>query len=332
MLRRHLPLLVLIVPVLTALGCDPLAPVAPPTAQVIIVTAEPSVTPVPSLTPTITQTPVPTPTEVPITPTATAFPCDEDGGQYLDFDDFVSEDAGEIIRYRVFVPPCYFETVKRYPTLYLLHGAGETQEQWEELGLSEVLNQGWRSGVLAQMLVVMPYTGSIGTFNQFPPDPSYETVIVDELVQRIDRDFCTWSDRDHRAIGGISRGGFWAYSIALRNLDVFGVIGGHSAFFDPDIAPPTNDPLALAENSAFLEEVELRMYIDNGAADPVGENLERFSATLSSRGIEHTYIINPVGDHSNDYWSSHLSEYLAFYARDWSRTLADLPDCTDPSP
>jgi S-formylglutathione hydrolase FrmB len=69
------------------------------------------------------------------------------------------------------------------------------------------------------------------------------------------------------------------------------------------------------------------MYIDNAAIDFVGANLELFSSRLSARGIPHTYIINPVGDHNDEYWSSHVNEYLAFYGRDWARDAADLPGC-----
>ncbi|MCA9902419.1 MAG: hypothetical protein KC547_01070, partial [Anaerolineae bacterium] len=133
--------------------------------------------------------------------------------------------------------------------------------------------------------------------------------------------------RNFRAIGGISRGGFWAFSIALRHPDLFGIVGGHSAFFDPDNAPSANNPLDLALDTAFLTEANLRMYLDNAAADYVGPNLELFSSRLSARGIPHTYIINPVGDHNDDYWRAHLSEYLTFYGRDWPRDAGSLPSC-----
>jgi S-formylglutathione hydrolase FrmB len=63
----------------------------------------------------------------------------------------------------------------------------------------------------------------------------------------------------------------------------------------------------------------------------VGPNLELFSSRLSARGIPHTYIINPVGDHDNIYWQSHLGEYLAFYGRDWQRETDALPNCADGS-
>lgn len=313
------------------LGCDPLA--QQPTAEVLIITAAPSDTP--TLTPTVfvTRTAVPTFTPV-ITPSPTTPACDEEAGQVITVDPFRSETAGENLRYNVYIPPCYAKTQKRYPYVILLHGAGDTEKQWSDLNLTNALDQGLRLGALPPMILVMPYTGSIGNDNTFPPDPSYETVLLDELVPAVERDFCSWSDRSHRAIGGISRGGFWAYSTALRHPDIFGIVGGHSAFFPEDLneVPSTFNPLELALNSALLPDSNLRMYLDNGANDIAGVNQELFSSRLSSRAIPHTYVVNPVGEHNDEYWSAHISEYLAFYGRDWPRDTSALPSCLQPSP
>lgn len=62
------------------------------------------------------------------------------------------------------------------------------------------------------------------------------------------------------------------------------------------------------------------MYIDNGAQDPSGADIELFSSRLTERGITHTYVAwISVGDHDEAYWSAHVSEYLAFY---WAHLAA----------
>ncbi|MDX2162429.1 MAG: alpha/beta hydrolase-fold protein [bacterium] len=329
MYTRLLPFALFILIALTA--CDPLAPFPTPTPQVIIVTGEPTVTPLPTDTPaaTATRTPTPAPTA---TPTETPIPCGEDTGQVIPFDEFRSGTAGENLRYRVYIPPCYIQTQKRYPVVYLLHGASFTEVQWNEIGAQEALEQGMRLGVLGPMILVMPFMGTIGTRNTFPPDRSYETVILDELIPAVERDFCTWNERAYRGIGGISRGGFWAYSIALRHPDVFGLVGGHSAAFSDDNAPPANNPLELALNATFLAQANLRMYLDVGAQDPASANLQLFSSRLSARGIDHTYVINPSGDHSPEYWTAHAAEYLTFYGENFPRSTSELPSCLEPSP
>lgn len=331
--RTHrLPLTLTLLALLFALAAcgDPMAaPLATP--QVILVSPIPSNTPLPTITPTFT--PSPTPTATPdYTPTPTLPPCLSAGGRVEIVSENRSTVSGENLRYRVYLPPCYQESTRRFPVVYLLHGAGFTESQWEDIGAVTALEQALRLGTLGPMILVIPYTGSIGNRNTFPPDPSYESVLLEELVPQIDRDFCTIRNRDHRAIGGISRGGFWAMSVAMRHPDVFGAVGGHSAAFDATNAPPPNNPLDLARNAPLLDDVSLRIYIDNGADDFAGLALQTFSARLSEREIPHTYSIHPTGSHDEAYWSSHVGEYLEFYGQNWPRDLGELPSCLEPSP
>jgi enterochelin esterase-like enzyme len=308
-----------------------LQPFPTATPQVIIVTPEPSAT----ILPTATATPTPLPSFTP-TPTATPTPtlpaCESAGGQILPFADFRSEIARETLPYRVYLPACYLEYQRRYPVVYLLHGLNQDETEWETIGVIEALEAGMRLRVLGPMILVMPDFGRIGIDNLFPPDPSYESVLLDELLPTIERTFCTIQNPTHRAIGGISRGGFWAYSVGLRHPEIFGVLGGHSASFDADNAPPAFNPLDLALDAPFLNDAGLRMYFDNAAADPAGRELETFSSRLSARGIPHTYVVNPVGGHDDEYWSSHVAEYVRFYGEQWARAANELPSCLEPSP
>ncbi len=334
MRTRHaaLPAALTLVLSLILIGCDSLA-LPTPTAQIIVITGEPTATPTRTRTPVPTDTPTPTDTPAPTaTSAAAARLCDEDSGKLLAVDKFYSQTADENLRYKVYVPPCYARTQARYPVVYLLHGAGATEQEWTKLGITEALDTGMKDGSLPPMILVMPYMGSIGAQNSFPPDPSYETVILSEILPAIDRDFCSWSDRAHRAIGGISRGGFWAFSIGLLHPDLFSILGGHSAFFDNGSSPAAYNPLDLALNATSIPDAGLRIYLDNGASDPAGKAIQLFSSRLSARGVQHTYVINPVGGHDDDYWSAHVADYLGFYGRDWPRDPADLPPCADPSP
>lgn len=312
-------------------ACDPLA--SPPTPQVLIITAVPSATLLPTATSTATLTPVPTLTPL-ATATATPLPCDEEAGNLIRFDQFPSAIADENLRYRVYVPPCYQKSGKRYPYVILIHGAAAKEDQWEKLGVTQIADTGFLNGMLPPMMIVMPYYGSIGNDNFFPPDPSYEGVILEELVPAIERDFCTWSNREHRAIGGISRGGFWAFSIGMRHPDVLGIIGGHSLYVTEDltIVPADFNPFEIAANSKALREIPPRLYLDNGADDPSGRSIQQFSSRLTLLGVQHTYVINPVGDHNEEYWSAHVGEYLTFYGRNWPRRASELPSCQEPSP
>jgi enterochelin esterase-like enzyme len=323
----------LLIATITMAACDPMAPTPPSVA--IVISPEPTV----SLTPAATNTRFPSPTPLPsptpdIAPTATPFPCDVDEGQIIEFQQFRSPTANENLRYRVYVPPCYFETQARFPYVILLHGLSFREQQWEDIGAIEALDQGIRLGALPPMILVMPYYGQIGQFNQFPPDPSYETVILEELIPAVEADFCTWEDRDYRGIGGISRGAFWAYSIGLRHPDIFSRVGGHSAIFPENlnVVPPQFNPLNLAENSSFLVEADMKLYMDNAVSDSAGQSLQQLSNRLTERQIPHQYQINTSGNHDNEYWSAHVQEYLSFYGQDWPRGYEGLPSCLEPSP
>lgn len=331
---RFYAVAMLCLPILILLGCDPMSPQATPVAIVVTSDATPTPTLTPSLTPTFTLTPSITPTPN-HTPTPTPFPCEVDGGEIIDVTQFRSEVAnGENLRYRVYIPPCYAQTQRRYPYLIFLHGLSYREQQFEDLGAIEALEQGLALRALPPMIIVMPYMGTLGTRNIFPPDPSFESYILDELMPAIESEFCTYNNRDFRAIGGISRGGFWAYSIGFRHPDIFGIIGGHSAFFPQSLAevPPAFNPLDIAENSALIPNANLRLYLDNGASDSAGASQRGLSDILRARSIPHTYIINPVGEHNEEYWSSQVSNYLEFYGQTWARGAEQLPSCAEPSP
>lgn len=331
-MTRKLILLILLM--LFAAACDPMAPQVTPAA--LIVSPEPSLTPTPRATdtPTPTRTPVPTPTED-TRPTPTPFPCDDDSGQIIEINDNFSETARENLRYHVYLPACYQETQVRYPVVYLFHGLSYREQQWADIGAVEAMDQAVRIGALPPMILVMPYFGNIGQINSFPPDRSYETVILDELLPQIEQNFCTIENREYRAIGGISRGAFWAFSIGLRHPDIFSRIGGHSAIFPESLneVPAAFNPLEIVGNSAaILKEAGLHIYLDNGASDSAGPSVQRMSNRLETNEIAHIYRVFSTGSHDNDYWSSHVSDYLSFYGDDWPRDYAALPTCLEPSP
>lgn len=340
-------------------ACDPLAP--EPTAAVIIVT--PTDTPQPTLilqptdTPTVTVTPSPLPTNTPTltrtpsrtpsrTPTSRPSPtvsftpsptlpplaCTETEGQVIDLT-LESKIARLNVPYRVYVPPCYTSTGKRYPSVLLMHGSDRDHTQWTDyLEAHRSLERGLGLGVLPPMILIMPYGGALANSNaEFGLRPSWEDVILSELLPEVERNFCTWNEREARAIGGISRGGFWAFLIGFRHPDVFGAIGGHSAFFDRDhiaksVAGDYN-PLFLAETIQIPFPQRPRLWLDVGADDYARNTIEEFKDILISREIDPGFVLNPVGEHTMEYWKSHVAEYLSFYGQSWPRNAAELPSC-----
>jgi enterochelin esterase-like enzyme len=236
--------------------------------------------------------------------------------------------VGTEVSYQLYLPPCFYETFRRYPYVILLHGTGYTDSMWPDLGVVEMMDQGVTKGSLPPMVLVMPDGGTLAELNDQSDGTSWESVILQELIPTVEEGFCLWADRQGRAIGGISRGGFWAFSIALRHPEMFSVVGGHSPHFEPDNATPESNPLDLA-GRVSLEKYPLRIYMDNGANDYVGPFVIQMSELLREGGIPHQYLINPTGDHTEEYWSSHIAEYLSFYGQTWPYDPDALPSCLD---
>ena len=289
-------------------------------------------TSVPAIAAGTVNTPVPseTPTSPPVTPTEASFFCAESAGRVIEAS-FFSAVAGTDVSYRMYQPPCFYDTLQRYPYVILLHGTGYDDAMWIDLNVPEIMDQGIANGTLPPMVLIMPDGGFLSELNDQPDGNSYESLILDELMPAVEADFCVWGGRQGRAIGGISRGGFWAFSIALRHPDLFSAVGGHSPHFEDDNAPPESNPLTLASR-VNLDEYPLRIYLDHAAEDYVSPNAIRMSEILRAGGIEHEYLINPTGNHDVEYWGAHVAEYLSFYGQAWPLDVMALPSCLEPNP
>lgn len=226
---------------------------------------------------------------------------------------YYSSIAATEMVYSMYLPPCYDESDQDYPVIYLLHGSNSDDHHWLELGLAETLDAQIASGEMLPMIVALPFGNWIANENRFDA-VSWENVFLLEFMPEIEAAYRVDARQTTRAIGGISRGGFWAFSIAFRHPGLFSAVGGHSAFFARRNAPPEHNPLDLVQNAESIES--LRVWLDRGVDDFAGPMLDLMHERLNRRGMAHTYLVQP-GEHNNQYWSQHLLEYLRFYAEDW---------------
>lgn len=217
--------------------------------------------------------------------------------------------------YSVYLPPCYDRDNTIYPVLYLMHGSNEDDGQWLRLGVAQTLDAAITAGTLPPMVVALPFGNWIANENRFGHD-SWGAVFIDQFMPLIEDTYRVATTRDQRAIGGISRGGFWAFHIALRFPQMFSAVGGHSAYFDRYHAASEYNPLDLALNAPGVES--LRLWLDRGRDDFAAPGLDLMQNRLDERGLSYTYTVYPEGQHNNAYWSQHVGEYLAFYAADWT--------------
>lgn len=229
---------------------------------------------------------------------------------------------GQDMYYSVYTPPCYDETDDDYPVLYLMHGSNEDDGHWVRLGLPEALDQQIANAEIPPLIVVLPFGNVIANRNRFD-FVSWSNIFLEELMPHAEEKYRITTNPLRRGIGGISRGGFWAFSIGLNHPELFSVIGGHSGFFDLYHAPPEYNPLHLILDAPGIEN--MRFLIDRGKDDFAYEGLDIMGERMQERGVDYQYIVRPEGVHYNTYWRQHIREYVQFYAGDWAETDGTLP-------
>ena len=238
--------------------------------------------------------------------TSTETQCDEAGA--LTSETWQSAVTNREHRYRVYLPPCYESGNAQYPTLLLLHGSDANDNQWARLGFIDALDSGIRAGDTTPMIALMPYGGAEANKNSFE-STSYDKILLDFLAQMAER----YRGNGKQAIGGISRGGFWAYQVGLRHPEQFVAIGGHSPYFDRGHVAAGHNPLHIAESIA--PDIPQRLWLDRGTADHAVAGIEQMRVIFQQARVAHDYVVHPGGTHSEDAWSAHVGNYLEFYSR-----------------
>ena len=238
-------------------------------------------------------------------PSAASQSCDAPGArQRLSYH---SQITGGSRFYSIYLPPCYGAGQASYPLLMLLHGSDADDSQWDRLGFLEALDAAIQSHAAPAMIVIMPFGDSIANDNSFGAI-SYDRLLL-ELLDMARRQYLV---SESVAIGGISRGGFWAYQLGLRFPGRFAAIGGHSPFFDPSHVAPQHNPLHLARQ--FDAESETRFWLDRGSRDYAADGVDRMHLALRTRDIDHSYRVFPGGEHDENSWRRFIDDYLGFYA------------------
>jgi len=244
-----------------------------------------------------------------VSPTATKeeTPCLDKAGLIQLFSIPVSGTQDEISG-RIYTPPCYGTDLdQNYPTLYLLHGATESDQQWEDLGVNELVDNLISRDDLPPLIIIMPREDSWIPL----PENLFGEQLVNDLLPWVDAHYRTLADREYRAIGGLSRGGNWAVRIGIMNWDLFEAIGAHSAplfYGDLDRIPGWIE--------AIPESKIPRLYLDIGGDDTDWEDAAAFESLLVELSVPHSWHQFP-GMHEESYWHAHLDEYLFWYSSGW---------------
>ena len=242
---------------------------------------------------------------------------------------YESPTAGLTRRLTVYTPAGYETSGKEYPVLYLLHGIGGDENAWSELGrAAQILDNLIAQGKAEPMLVVMT-NGNISqeacpgeTSEGFrvptmmlpkTMEGSFETAFPD-VVKFVEKTYRVKKDKAHRAIAGLSMGGFHSLFISINNPDTFDYVGLFSAAVDqqqnmanggfPNIYADRNQKI----DNLFGKHPKL-FWIGIGKTDFLIKNNNDLRAYLDSKQHKYTYL-ETEGGHIWRNWRIYLSEFV----------------------
>jgi enterochelin esterase family protein len=249
-------------------------------------------------------------------------------------------------RVTVYTPPGYEAGSERYPVLYLLHGGGNDELGWIELGCAgEILDSLIAKGKSTPMIVVMPNGNARLTAapNFVPPSgptgPPGQVILkfpeslVKDLIPFVDARYRTKSDRNSRAIAGLSMGGAQTLYAAFNNLDQFAWVGALSGGFPllpgvaVDIPAPPNaaslrgpditktlDPakfVALHPQLDASANAKLRLfYIAMGMEDGLISTHTTLKKIFDDKGVKYMLFEVPDYGHEWKFWRLSLKDLL----------------------
>ena len=210
----------------------------------------------------------------------------------------------------VYTPPGYSEETT-YSVLYLLHGFGGTETEWKDGAHAEnIMDNLYHEGKVEPMIIVMPngratqddsvtYQYNATTAAAFE---NFENDLKNDLMPFIEANYRVYTDKEHRAIAGLSMGGGQSLNIGLGNFELFSYVGAFSA------APNTKTMEMLIPDPEEAGRQLKLLWISCGLSDDliyVSKNIHQYLADYEVKHIYYTMN----GGHDWDVWKNGLYNF-----------------------
>jgi enterochelin esterase-like enzyme len=232
----------------------------------------------------------------------------------IDTIQYKSKTVGTTRKALIYTPPGYSKR-KKYPVLYLLHGIGGDEREWLNGGNPQViLDNLYAEKKLEPMLVVMPngramkddrVIGNVFDKDKVEAFATFEKDLLNDLIPFIEKNYRVLTDREHRAIAGLSMGGGHSLNFGLGNLNKFAWVGGFSS------APNTRQPEELLPNPEEARKQLKLLFISCGDKDNLISVSKRTHDYLYENQVPHIYYIEP-GVHDFKVWKNGLYMFSQF--------------------
>lgn len=224
----------------------------------------------------------------------------------LEMIQYDSRTVGTKRKMQVYTPPGYSKDQK-YPVLYLLHGIGGDETEWERFAHPDILLDNLLSEKkVVPMIVVMPNgraqkddraQGNI--YAAAPAFAAFEQDLLNDVIPAIESPYSVQADREHRALAGLSMGGGQSLNFGLAHLDTFAWVGGFSSA--PNTKPPEQ---LLPDPTAAKQHIKL-LWLSCGNKDGLLRISQGVHAYLKENNVPHIWHVDGNG-HDPTHWRNNL--------------------------
>jgi enterochelin esterase-like enzyme len=224
----------------------------------------------------------------------------------LELIEYDSKTVGTKRKMQVYTPPGYSKDNK-YPVLYLLHGIGGDETEWERFAHPDLLLDNLLAEKkVAPMIVVMPNgraqkndRAEGNVMAAAPAFANFERDLLDDVVPAIEARYSVQADREHRALAGLSMGGGQSLNFGLAHLDTFAWVGGFSS------APNTKPPEQLVPDPAAATKQLKLLWLACGNKDGLIRISQDVHAYLKEKGVPHVWHVDGNA-HDPTEWKNNL--------------------------
>ena len=233
----------------------------------------------------------------------------------LEMIEYSSKTVGTLRKMQIYTPPGY-TTVKKYPVLYLLHGIGGDETEWERFATPDVLLDNLiADGKAVPMILVMPngraQKNDRPEGNLYAAAPAFayfEHDLLDDVIPTIQSRYSTYTNRENRALAGLSMGGGQSLNFGLTHLDTFAWVGGFSS------APNTKPPAELVPDPVLVKNQLKLLWLSGGSKDGLLSISQGMHAYLKEQGVPHLWHVDGNG-HDPKHWRNSLYHFTQLIFR-----------------
>ena len=227
----------------------------------------------------------------------------------LEMIEYDSKTVGTKRKMQVYTPPGY-SSGKKYPVLYLLHGIGGDETEWQRFAKpSLLLDNLIADGKAAPMIVVMPNgraqkndRAEGNVMAAAPAFATFERDLLDDVIPTIQSRYSTSTNREHRALAGLSMGGGQTLNFGLGHLDTFAWIGAFSS------APNTRPPSQLVPDADAATALLKYLLLTCGNKDGFIGISQGVHSYLKEKNVPHTWHVDGNG-HDATHWRNSLYHF-----------------------